>query len=149
MKVILTEDLKGTGKKGEIVNVKDGYGRNFLIPDGRAIPATEGSVKRFEHIIKGFAGRKEREIKSAEDLKAKLDEITITLKKKVGVDGRLFGAVTHKDIADAIKGALGTEIDRKTIRIEEPIKVSGAHTVTIHLRQDINAALKIEVEKEE
>jgi large subunit ribosomal protein L9 len=149
MKVILTEDLKGTGKKGEVVNVKDGYGRNFLIPDGRAIPATEGNVKRFEHIIKSFAGRKEREIKSAEDLKAKLDETTVTLKKKVGLDGKLFGAVTHKDIADAIKSALGIEIDRKIIRIDEPIKMSGAHTVTIHLRQDVNAVLKIEVEKEE
>lgn len=149
MKVILTEDLKGTGKKGEIVNVKDGYGRNFLIPAGRAIPATEGSVKRFEHIIKSLAGRKEREVKSAEDLKAKLDEMLLTLKKKVGVDGKLFGAVTHKDIADAIKSTLGVEIDKKTIRIDEPIKTSGTHTVAVHLRQDVNAVLKIEVEKEE
>jgi len=149
MKVILTEDLKGTGKKGEIVNVKDGYGRNFLIPDGRVIPATEGNVKRFDHIIKGLAGRKEREIKSAEELKAKLDETTVALKKKVGVDGKLFGAVTHKDIVDAIKSVLGIEIDKKMIRIDEPIKMSGAHTVTVHLRQDVNATLKIEVEKEE
>jgi large subunit ribosomal protein L9 len=149
MKVILTEDLKGTGKKGEVVNVKDGYGRNFLIPDGRAIPATEGNVKRFEHIIKSFTGRKEREVKSAEDLKAKLDEMLLTLKKKVGLDGKLFGAVTHKDIADAMKSRLGIEIDKKMIRIDEPIKMSGAHTVMIHLRQDVNATLKIEVEKEE
>jgi large subunit ribosomal protein L9 len=149
MKVILTEDLKGTGKKGEIVNVKDGYGRNFLIPDGRAIPATEGNVKRFEHIIRNMAGKKEREIRSAEDLKTKLDEMTVTLKKKVGVDGKLFGAVTHKDIADAIKGALDMEINKKMIRIDEPIKMSGAHTVTVHLREDMNAVLKIEVEKEE
>jgi large subunit ribosomal protein L9 len=149
MKVILTEDLKGTGKKGEVVNVKDGYGRNFLIPDGRAIPATEGNVKRFEHIIKSFTGRKEREVKSAEDLKAKLDEMLLTLKKKVGLDGKLFGTVTHKDIADAMESRLGIEIDKKMIRIDEPIKMSGAHTVTIHLRQDVNATLKIEVEKEE
>jgi len=149
MKVILTEDLKGTGKKGEVINVKDGYGRNFLIPDGRAISATEGNVKRFEHIIKSFAGRKEREIKSAEDLKAKFDEMSLTLKKKVGVDGKLFGSVTHKDIADAMKSTLGVEIDKKMIRIDEPIKMSGTHTVTIHLRQDVNATLKIEVEREE
>jgi len=149
MKVILIEDLKGTDKKVEIVNVKDGYGRNFLIPDGRAIPATEGNVKRFDHIIKSLAGRKEREIKSAEELKAKLDEMTVALKKKVGVDGKLFGAVTHKDIVDAINSALGVEIDKKMIRIDEPIKMSGAHTVTVHLRQDVNATLKIEVEKEE
>ena len=126
MKVILIEDLKGTGKKGEIVNVKG-----------------------FDHIIKGLAGRKEREIKSAEELKVKLDEMTVALKKKVGVDGKLFGAVTHKDIVDAIKSALGVEIDKKMIRIDEPIKMSGAHTVTVHLRQDVNATLKIEVEKEE
>jgi large subunit ribosomal protein L9 len=149
MKVILTEDLKGTGKKGEIVDVKDGYGRNFLIPDGRAIPAKEGNVKRFEHIIRNMAGKKVREIKSAEDLKAKLDEMTVTLKKKIGVDGKLFGAVTHKDVAAAIKSALGMEIDKKMIRIDEPIKMSGSHTVMIHIKQDINAVLKIEVEKEE
>jgi len=71
------------------------------------------------------------------------------LKKKVGVDGKLFGAVTHKDIVDAIKSALGLEIDKKMIRIDEPIKMSGAHTVTVHLRQDVNATLKVEVEKEE
>jgi len=72
MKVILTEDLKGTGKKGEIVNVKDGYGRNFLIPDGRAISATEGNVKRFDHIIKSLAGRKEREVKVCRRPKGKV-----------------------------------------------------------------------------
>ncbi len=149
MKVILTEDLKGVGKKGEVVNVKDGYGRNFLIPGGLAIPAKEGNVKRIEHIIKDLASRKEREIRSAEDLKARLDEMSLTLKKKVGVDGKLFGAVTHKDIVDAIKSALGVEIDKKMIRIDEPIKTSGVHTVAVHIRQDVNASLKIEVEKEE
>jgi len=98
MKVILTEDLKGTGKKGEVINVKDGYGRNFLIPDGRAISATEGNVKRFEHIIKSFAGRKEREIKSAEDLKAKFDEMSLTLKKKVGVEANFSAALRTRTL---------------------------------------------------
>ena len=149
MKVILTEDVRGTGKKGDKVTVKDGYGRNFLVPKGLAVPALEGNVKRLDSLIKNLQNKKTRELKSAEDLKAKLEEISLVIKMKAGDDGKLFGSVTHKDIAEAIKKAAGIEIDKKLIRIEEPIKMTGAYTVEVHIQQDVNAGVKIEVEKEE
>jgi large subunit ribosomal protein L9 len=149
MKVILVEDVRGAGKKGETVSVKDGYGRNFLVPKGLAIPSSEGNVKRLDSIVKSLENKKERNLKNAEDLKAKLEELSLTIKMKAGDDGKLFGSVTHKDIAEAIEKAVNVEIDKKLIRIEEPIKMTGSHTVEVHLKQGTNASVKIEVEKEE
>ncbi len=149
MKVILTEDVRGTGKKGDKVTVKDGYGRNFLLPKGLAIPAMEGNVKRLDSIIKNLQSKKAREQKTAEDLKAKLEEMSLSIKMKAGEDGKLFGSVTHKDVVEAIKKATDIEVDKKLIRIEEPIKMTGSYTVEVHLTQDVNAGVKIEVVKEE
>ncbi|MCX5804959.1 MAG: 50S ribosomal protein L9 [Proteobacteria bacterium] len=149
MKVILTEDLRGTGKKGEVVDVKEGYGRNYLIPGGLALPATESNQKRFENIIKNLLNKKGRVLKAAADIKEKLEEITLVIKKKAGADGKLFGSVTHKDVADSIKEILGVEIDKKSVRIDEPIKSIGAHTLEIHLEQNITATVKVEVEKKD
>ncbi len=149
MKVILTEDVRGTGKKGDKVTVRDGYGRNFLLPKGLAIAALEGNVKRLDSLIKNLENKKTRELKSAEDLKVKLEELSLVIKMKAGDDGKLFGSVTHKDVAEAIKNAAGIEIDKKLIRIEEPIKMTGAFTVEVHLQQNVDAGVKIEVEKEE
>jgi len=118
MKVILTEDVRGTGKKGDMVTVKDGYGRNFLLPKGLAIPAQEGNVKRLESLMKNIQNRKAKELKSAEELKARLEELSLVIKMKAGDDGKLFGSVTHKDVAEAIKNASGIEIDKKLIRID-------------------------------
>lgn len=149
MKLILIEDVQGTGKKGETVTVKDGYGRNFLVPRGLAVPASEGNVARFESIVRSVSNKKAREMQTAGELKAKLEETSLTIKKKAGDDGRLFGSVTHKDIVEAIKSLTGVEIDRKLVRLEEAIKMTGSHVVVIHLQQDVNAEVKIEVEKEE
>ncbi|HOC46916.1 MAG: 50S ribosomal protein L9 [Syntrophorhabdaceae bacterium] len=149
MKVILIEDVQGAGKKGDTVTVRDGYGRNFLVPRGLAIPATQGNVARFENIIRSVSKKKERDIQTAEELKARLQEVTLAIRKKAGEDGRLFGSVTNKDIAEAVKASTGVEIDKKLVRLEEPIKVTGEHTVVIHLQPEINAEVKIEVEKEE
>ena len=149
MKVILTEDVRGTGKRGDKVTVKDGYGRNFLVPKGLAVPALEGNVKKLDSVIRNLQNKKARELKSAEDMKAKLEEISLVIKMKAGDDGKLFGSVTHKDVAEAIKKTAGIEIDKKLIRIEEPIKMTGVYTVEVHLTPDVNASVKIEVEKEE
>ena len=149
MKVILIEDVKGTGRKGELVTVKDGFGRNFLIPKGLALPASEGNVKRLDSIVKGIAKKDAKELKTAEDMRAKLESLSLTIKMRAGEDGKLFGSVTHKDVAEAIEKASSIEIDKKLIRIDEPIKMTGSHTVAVHLRHDVNAAVKIEVEKEE
>lgn len=149
MKVILTEDLRGTGKKGEAVNVKDGYGRNYLIPRGFALPATESNLKRFENIVKRLQDKKGRTLKTAGDIKEQLEEASLVIKKKAGADGKLFGSVTHKDVADAVKEALNLDIDKKSVKIDEPIKSTGAHTLEIHLGQRTTALVKIEVEKKE
>jgi len=149
MKVILVEDLKGTGKRGEVVEVKDGYGRNFLIPKGLGRPAVEGNVAKLEHVVKTLANRKAKELKTAEEIKNRIEEITLHLKKKAGVDGRLFGSVTHKEVAEEIKAAVGLAIDRKQVKIDEAIKMTGAFTVEVHLGQGVNAELKIEVEANE
>jgi large subunit ribosomal protein L9 len=149
MKVILTEDVRGTGKKGDKVTVKDGYGRNFLVPKGFAVSALEGNVKRLDSVIKSLQNKKARDLKTSEDLKAKLEEVSLVIKMKAGDDGKLFGSVTHKDVAEAIKKAAGIEVDKKLIRIEEPIKMTGTYTVEVHLQHDVNAGVKIEVEKEE
>ncbi len=149
MKLILIEDVQGTGKKGDTVTVRDGYGRNFLVPRGLAVPATEGNVVRFENIVRSVSNKKARDLETASELKAKLEEATLTIKKKAGEDGRLFGSVTHKDIVEAVKAVSGVEVDKKLVRLEEPIKTTGSHTVVIHLQPDVNAEVKIEVEKEE
>lgn len=149
MKVILTEDVRGTGKKGDVVTVKDGHGRNFLIPRGLALPATEGNITRFENVVKSILNKRGRDLQAAADIKAKLEEISLTIRKKVGVDGKLFGSVTPADIVEAIKNAVSIDIDRKSVRIEEPIKMTGAYSVEIHLDQGIDAAVKIEVEQEQ
>jgi large subunit ribosomal protein L9 len=149
MKVILIEDVQGTGKKGDAVNVRDGYGRNFLVPRGLAISATQSNVVRFENIVRSFSNKKARDLQTAEELKARLQEATLTVKKKAGEDGRLFGSVTHKDIVAAVKATTGVEIDRKLVRLEEAIKTTGEHTVVIHLQPEVNAEVRIEVQKEE
>lgn len=149
MKVLLIEDVQGTGKKGDTVTVRDGYGRNFLVPRGLGIPATQGNMVRFENIVRSVSNKKTRDLQTAEELKARLQETTLVIKKKAGEDGRLFGSVTHKDIAEAVKASTGVEIDKKLVRLEEPIKITGEHTVVIHLQPEVNAEVKVEVEKEE
>lgn len=148
MKVILTENVPGTGKKGQSLEIKDGFARNYLIPKGLAVEASSANLKRFEHIVKDLENKKTRSIKSAEDMKAKLAEITLIIKKKAGVDGKLFGSVTHKDVADAIEKALKVSIDKRLIKFEEPIKMTGAYTVDIHLSEGVNGQVKVEVEHE-
>ena len=149
MKVILTEDLRGSGKRGETIEVKEGFGRNFLIPKGLALPATEGNIKKAENIIKERMAKKERDLKTAADIKIKLEEVTLNMKKKAGIDGKLFGSITNKDVAEAVKTTLSFEIDKKDVKIKEPIKVTGLHEIEIHLEQGITANVKVEVENED
>jgi large subunit ribosomal protein L9 len=149
MKVILIEDLRGTGKKGETVEVKDGYGRNFLIPKGLALPAAEGNVKRLDHVVRSLEHKKARELKTAEEVKTRLQELSLHIKAKVGLDGKLFGSVTHKEIVGEISRALGMPVDRKQVKFEETIKMTGSYTVEVHLGQGVNAEVKIEVESQD
>jgi large subunit ribosomal protein L9 len=148
MKVILLENIDNVGKKGESHDVKDGFGRNFLIPRHLAIPATKGNVKTLQEHARKLIDRKDQELKTAEITKQRLDEALLTIKHKAGQDGKLFGSVTVKELAEAIKNVLGIEVDRKSIRLDEPIKTTGAYTVDIHLEKSISAQVKVEVEQE-
>ncbi len=149
MKVILTEDVQGTGKKGQVLEVRDGFGRNFLLPRHFAVAASETNLKHFDHIVKNLQNKKDRDLRAAEEVKEKIEGITITVRKKVGLDGKLFGSVTPKEIAEGIGASLGIDVDKKHILVDEPIKMTGAYTVTVHLDEGVNAQLKVEVEKEE
>ena len=149
MKVILLDNVEGVGKIGETQDVRDGFGRNFLVPRGLAIPATSGNVKKLEERAHVIIKRNERNVKSAEAVKERLEQATLTIKKKAGVDGKLFGSVTPMEIAETIKKALDITVDKKTIRMAEPVKMIGAYTVDIHLEKGVQSQLKIEIEAEQ
>jgi large subunit ribosomal protein L9 len=148
MKVILLENIENVGKKGETQEVKDGFGRNFLIPRHLAILATKDNIKTLQEHARKLIDRKDRDLKTAEVTKQRLDETLLTIKHKAGQDGKLFGSVTVKELAEGIKNVLGIEVDRKSIRLDEPIKMTGAYTIDIHLEKGIAAQVKVEVEQE-
>ncbi|HAR95537.1 MAG TPA: 50S ribosomal protein L9 [Deltaproteobacteria bacterium] len=149
MKVILLDNVQGVGKTGEMRDVSDGFGRNFLIPRGLALPATSGNIKKLEERAHVIIKRNERNVKTAEAIKERLEQAVLTIKKKAGVDGKLFGSVTPMEIAETIKKALDITVDKKTIRMAEPVKMIGAYTVDIHLERGVQSQLKIEIEAEQ
>ncbi|HOB91489.1 MAG: 50S ribosomal protein L9 [Bacillota bacterium] len=149
MRVILTEDLKGKGKKGEMINVADGYARNYLIPRGLAVEATESNIRDLDRIKQAEAKRKERERGQAEDLASRLAEVGIVLKARAGEKGRLFGSITNKDIADALSKVVGEEIDKKKVELEEPIRALGEYTVNVRLYAGVSQAIKVTVEADD
>ncbi|OPY69001.1 MAG: 50S ribosomal protein L9 [Syntrophorhabdaceae bacterium PtaU1.Bin034] len=148
MRVILLDNVEGVGKKGETHDVKDGFGRNFLVPRRLAMPATLGNIKKVQEQAKVIIQKREKDLKTASVVKERLEETPVTIKKKTGVDGKLFGSVTAKEIVDAIKKAMDLDVDRRTVRIDEPIKMTGVHTVEVHLEKGIIAQLRLEVEEE-
>jgi len=147
MKVILRKDHDKLGQVGTVVDVKDGYARNFLIPKGLAYPATDGSMRALEEEKKQAHRRQNKEQKSAEHLAGELEKVSLTLKVKVGEDEKLFGAVTSQMIADELK-ARGLEIDKRIIDLEEPIKALGIYDVNVKLHQAVTGKVKIWVVRE-
>jgi large subunit ribosomal protein L9 len=148
MRVILLDSVDGVGKKGETRDVKDGYGRNFLVPRGLAMPATLGNVKKIQEQAKVIMDKRAKDLKTASFVKQRLEETPVVIRKKSGVDGKLFGSVTAKEIAEAIKKAMDLEIDRRSLRFDEPIKSTGVHTVEAHLEKGVVAQLRLEIEEE-
>ena len=145
MIVILTKDVKGTGKAGEVVKVNDGYARNMLIPKGLAKEATQGNIRSLEK-QKAIADQKWQEQKEKAQEQAKsLEKIVLKIKGKGGDSGKLFGSITSMDIAEALKEQEGIEIDKKKIEMDGPIKQAGDSTVTLKLFQDVSAKLKVNV----
>ncbi len=148
MKVILKEDVEGLGNAGDIVNVRDGYARNYLIPRGLALRATARNVKALEKQRQMILQRINKERKRYEAFARRLSEFTVTIAKRAGEEGKLFGSVTSRDIADALE-AMGYEIDRKKIELDEPIKSLGKYTVKVRLPYQVEAELAVEVVPEE
>ncbi|MBO4235113.1 MAG: 50S ribosomal protein L9 [Firmicutes bacterium] len=148
MLVLLKQDVKGTGKAGDIVKVSDGYARNMLLPKGLAVEATEGNIRAAEKQKERIAQKAADDKAAAQELVETLKEKSVTIKAKAGDGGRLFGAITSKDISDAAKEQLGLEIDKKKIELDAPIKSLGTYTATLKLYQEIKGELKVFVVEE-
>jgi large subunit ribosomal protein L9 len=146
MKLILTQEVGGLGAAGDIVEVKDGYGRNFLIPRGFAIRWTKGGERTIESIKAARASREVRDLDQAQEIKAKLEQTPINLPVRAGEGGRLFGAVTVGDIAGAIASSVsGATVDKRKIILGNPIKSLGSHQVTVKVHDDVDATVNLNV----
>lgn len=147
MKVIFIKDMKGQGKKGEVKEVSEGYAANFLFPRGVARPATEGNMKTLEQQHASEQKRKQQEKEEAIALGKKLEEMTVTVKAKSGEGGRLFGAITSKQIAETL-AAQNIKIDKRKIELGEPIRHLGVTQVPVKLHPEVKATLKVQITEE-
>jgi large subunit ribosomal protein L9 len=147
MKVLLREDYKGLGEAGEVVKVKDGFARNFLIPQGVAFMATDQNKKRYENDLKQQSRKLERDKIQAAELAKKLENVSCTISVQVGEEDKLFGSVTSQNIADVLEEQ-GYKIDKRKINLEEPIKALGIYSVPIKLHPEVEASVKVWVVKE-
>ena len=147
MKLLLEQDVKGTGKKGEIVNVSDGYARNFLLPRKLASPADAASVNAANISKSAAAHRKFQAGVAARDLAKQLDGAVVTVSAKVGENGRLFGAVTGKEIAAALEAQKGIRVDKKKIALAEPIRAAGEYVAKISLFENTFANITVTVQE--
>ena len=144
-KLILTQEVSGLGTPGDVVDVKNGYARNYLIPQGFAVAWSRGGEKQVESIKAARAAREHATIEEAQDLKARLEATTVALTVKAGKEGRLFGSVKPADVADAVAAAGIGSVDKRKIEIVTPIKAVGSHEATIALRDDIVATITLTV----
>ena len=139
MKIILKQDIHGLGKKDDIVNASDGYAKNYLIPRGMAIEATAGNKQ------KAAADKKHRALDQAREFAARLENKTVTIKAKAGESGKLFGAVSAKDIADALKEQYGADVDKKKIVLHDPIKTAGEHRVELRIHAGVAFTILVNI----
>lgn len=148
MKVILNADIKTLGKKGDLVNVSDGYARNFLFPRKLAVEANAANLNTVSQRESAKEYHKSVEIKNAEDLKQQLEKISVTIKVKAGANGKLFGSVTSKEVAEVLASLYGVSVDKKKIVLSEPIKAYGTYILDIKLYANITAKLNVVVVEE-
>lgn len=140
--VILNEDVPNLGHVGDVVNVRDGYGRNYLFPRGFAIPASSRNVKALEHQKAVLVAKRAKMLKSVAEQAKKLGDTMITIARKVGEEDKLFGSVTTRDIADALSTA-GFKVDKRAVHLETPIKNLGVYTVEVKLHAEVGAKVKV------
>lgn len=148
MKVILLQDVKELGKKDTMVNVSDGYARNFLFPRKLAVEASEGALKTIADKKSSLVNKKNMELQAAKDLADKLNKIEINIKSKTGENGKLFGSITNKDIADIIKSKHKIEIDKKKIVMNDTIKAIGTYQAEIKVYPEVSAKVKVTISAE-
>ncbi|MGY0006629.1 50S ribosomal protein L9 [Micromonospora sp. I033] len=147
MKIILTQEVSGLGAPGDIVEVKDGYGRNYLLPQGFAIAWTKGAEKQVTVIQRARAAREIRDLDHANEVKAQIEGLKVNLKARAGDGGRLFGSVTPAEIVDAVKAAGGPVLDRRRLVLPSHIKSLGAYPVSIRLHPEVTAKFDLNVVK--
>jgi large subunit ribosomal protein L9 len=145
MKIILTQEVSGLGAPGDVVEVKDGYGRNFLLPSGRAMAWTRGGEKQVATIKRAREVRDVRDLGEAQAIKGQLEGLTVTLPTRAGAGGRLFGSVTAADVAGAVRQAGGPQLDRRRIELPGHIKTTGSHTVTVKVHPEVTATVTLDV----
>jgi large subunit ribosomal protein L9 len=145
MKLILTREVAGLGLAGDIVEVADGYGRNFLVPRGVAINWSKGAERQIAQIRRARDAREIRDLGHAREIKAQLEQLSVSIGARAGKDGRLFGSITSGDVAAAVKDAGGPTLDRKRIKLDGHIKSTGTHTVTVDLHPDVTASVPVVV----
>jgi len=145
MKVVLREDVDNLGKKGDLIEVADGYARNFLVPRGMALKASAGIEKQADAMRRNRDARDKRDREAAEAIAAQVSGRTITIAARAGVEGKLFGSVGSVDIADAVQAQLGVEIDRRKVVLPEPLKELGPAEVPVWLHADVTAMLAVDV----
>ena len=145
MKLILTQEVSGLGGPGDVVEVKDGYGRNYLVPRGEAIRWTRGGEKQVEQIKKARGAREIRDVGQAEVVRDPLQALTVTVPATSGEGGRLFGSISASDVADAVRTAGGPQLDKRRIEMGHPIKALGSHQVAVRLHPEVAATLTLDV----
>ena len=145
MKVILLQDIKGTGQKNQVIEVSDGYARNFLFPKKLAAQASKGNLRTVENIAASEAHRKEMEVQQAKDKASSLAGAAVTIAARCGREGKLFGAITAKEIAEALQKQKKVNVDKKKIALAEPIKHTGTFEVDIKFLGDVSAKVQVEV----
>jgi large subunit ribosomal protein L9 len=145
MKLILTQEVSGLGAPGDVVEVKAGYGRNYLVPRSLAMPWTRGSEQQIEMIKRARAAREIRSLDDAREAADRLSGLKVRLQTRAGGGGRLFGSISTADIAAAVRNAGGPQLDRRKIEITNPIKTIGAHRVAVRLHPEVSATIEVEV----
>jgi large subunit ribosomal protein L9 len=145
MKLILTQEVTGLGTPGDVVEVKDGYGRNYLVPRGYAVAWTKGGEKQVAAIRNARSSREIRSLEEAQQVRATLESTKVTLPAKAGANGRLFGAVTTADVAEAVAKVGGPKVDRRKVELPQPIKSLGDYSVLVRLHPEVQAKVAVSV----
>ena len=149
MKVILRADVPSVGNKGDVLDVADGYARNYLVPRGLAMAASKGALAQAEAMRRSRAIRDARDREAAEEVAGKLTPVTIRIPARAGAEGRLFGSVTPADVAAAVEAQTGVEVERRRLHLDEPIRALGIHEVPLRLHPNVEVRLSVEVVAEQ